>query len=237
MGAGIALLLALIGGEMLIHRARQKPTSESTFSPPASSTPSPPPTSPGAQPSTATLASPSSTEKPNPEGGQNPAPAATVAESGASSELKKKPARGMSVVPPTSRAPRKEPTPAPSVAESASAHAAASAKVVQLSCSFELQKAALTVSNDDRIFFQGTLIGRKKSGLLHLKGGYAGVFSRPITIPAGTRDLSVQVVSSDGALDLKKNISVGPQTYAPVTLQIEVKAGRLSVRWVETPSH
>jgi hypothetical protein len=76
------------------------------------------------------------------------------------------------------------------------------------------------------------LKGKKvKGGFLGIKGSYGGTFSHTITVPAGASQVSVQLVSKDGATDLNKSIAMPPPGGFVPTLNVEVDSEHLSLNW------
>lgn len=106
-----------------------------------------------------------------------------------------------------------------------------SGKLATLMCRHELEEATLTVSSGRNILLQTELKGRKKRGFVGIGGGFAGVLSRPISIPTGTRQLRVHVRSKDGSVDLTETVSATPPAPAADTLQVVAKRKRLTVDW------
>ncbi|HEV2348936.1 MAG TPA: protein kinase [Terriglobia bacterium] len=106
-----------------------------------------------------------------------------------------------------------------------------SARAIQLVCKFELKDAILTVSNDTGIILKQDLKGKKKSGFLHIKGGYGGIFSQPLNLPTGTRSISVHLQTADGGVDLTRKTAVAPATTSAATLQVFANEDKLSLRW------
>jgi serine/threonine-protein kinase len=104
------------------------------------------------------------------------------------------------------------------------------ARVVQLVWEHDLKEASLTLRSGTRVVYQGSSKGKKKGGLLGGKG-YAATLLRPITIPAGARQLSVRVRAPDGSLDLSGQISAHPSAHPSAALHVAVKDGRLVAGW------
>ena len=110
---------------------------------------------------------------------------------------------------------------------------AAGARAIQLACKFELKEAELTVSADGSVIYKGKLEGKKKGGFLHLniKGGFGGALSTPLTIPAGTKNLSVHVLSAEEGVDLTRKTPVAPTAMATPTLQVSVSDEKITLHW------
>jgi serine/threonine protein kinase len=125
----------------------------------------------------------------------------------------------------------------PTTNNSSPATNAGGARAIQLSCKFELKEADLTVSGDGGVIYKGKLEGKKKGGFLHLniKGGYGGILSSPITIPAGTKNLSVHVLSSGEGVDLTRRTSVAPPSTGTPTLQVSVSEDKITLHWAAPP--
>ncbi len=112
------------------------------------------------------------------------------------------------------------------------------ARVVQITCRHDLENATLVVSSGSQVLQQWPLKGKKKKkGLLGIKGIYQGTLSRSLTLPPGTSDLSVRVISANGSFDLSKQVSLPPPSASPTTLRVIVNGDRLAVDWqAATPS-
>jgi serine/threonine protein kinase len=109
--------------------------------------------------------------------------------------------------------------------------ASKTATTIQLVCKFELQDAVLRVSNDAGDILQHELKGKKKSGFLHIKGGYGGTFSQPLNLPAGTKNIYVNVQSADGAVNLTRKMAVAAPAAGAATLQVSASDDKLNLRW------
>jgi serine/threonine-protein kinase len=135
---------------------------------------------------------------------------------------------------PTAELPPKPVTPTPSVEATAKAEAAKPVnvpRVVQLHCKHDLREATVTVSGGGQTLFQGSLKGKKKGGFLAIKGAYEGTFSRTITVPAGASEVSIHIVTKDGATDLSKVIQMVPPGGFVPTLDVEVDNDHLTLNW------
>jgi len=108
------------------------------------------------------------------------------------------------------------------------------ARVVQLVWEHDLKEASLTLRSGTQVIYEGSSKGRKKGGLLRGKG-YATTASRPITIPAGARQLSVRVRAPDGSLDLSDQVSALAPAHPSATLHVAVRGGHLTAGWQTTP--
>ena len=102
---------------------------------------------------------------------------------------------------------------------------------IQLLCKFELQDATLTVSNDTGVLLKQDLKGKKKSGFLHIKGGYGGSFSQPFNLPAETNSISVHVQSSDGSVDLTRKTAVPQSSKNAGALQVTITENKVILHW------
>jgi hypothetical protein len=156
---------------------------------------------------------------------------------------KPRPAAKLRPKPPAPAPPRPAPTaelaskpvpPPPSVEATAKAEPAKLAsvpRVVQLHCKHDLKEATVTVSGGGQALLQGSLKGKKKGGFLAFKGAYEGSFSRTITVPAGAPEVSIHIVTKDGALDLSKAVEMPPPGGFVPTLNVEVENGHLTLSW------
>jgi hypothetical protein len=104
-------------------------------------------------------------------------------------------------------------------------------RVVQVHCKHDLKEATVTVSGAGQTLLQGSLKGKKKGGFLAFKGAYEGSFSRTVTVPAGASEVSIHIVTKDGALDLSKAIQMPPPGGFVPTLNVDVENGHLSLNW------
>lgn len=102
---------------------------------------------------------------------------------------------------------------------------------IQLLCKFELQDAILTVSNDTGVLLKQDLKGKKKSGFLHIKGGYGGTFSQALSLPAGTNSISVHVQSSDGSVDLTRKTAVPQSSNNAGALHVTITEDKVILHW------
>jgi serine/threonine protein kinase len=135
---------------------------------------------------------------------------------------------------PIAEPPPKPVTPTPSVEATAKAEAVKVGnvpRVVQLHCKHDLREATVTVSGGGQTLFQGTIKGKKKGGFLAIKGAYEGTFSRTITVPPGASDVSIHIVTKDGATDLSKAIQMLPPGGFVPTLDVEVENDHLTLNW------
>jgi len=227
MGAGAAFLLVLLGLGSWMYRIQNKSVAPMgpVVSPAPQGTPSPrslpvsgPKKEPSQSPNGETAGA--TTVAKLPPSRKPPGDAVAVASHSPSGQGKDKIATA-NIAGPTG-AP-------PAAAKGAATQPNAGARVVQLTCKFELQDATLTVSNEAKVIFHEILKGQKRGGLLHPKGGFGGSLTRPIPIPAGTRTLTLHVESKDGILEKP---FVLPPANSPGTLQVLLTADRLSVHWV-----
>jgi serine/threonine-protein kinase len=106
-------------------------------------------------------------------------------------------------------------------------------RAILLYCKYELKEAELTVSGDSGVVYQGKLEGKKKGRIfgINIKSGYAGTLSQPIKIPAGTKNLSVHVVSEEGGVDLTRKTPVATPSTTTPTLQVSVSEDKITLRW------
>jgi serine/threonine protein kinase len=107
----------------------------------------------------------------------------------------------------------------------------AAARTIQLLCSHDLKEATLSISGGGQVIFEGKFKGKKKGALFGIGGSYAGTFSRTITVPAGARELSVHVVTTDGSLDLSKAVSAIPPAGSSTALLVKVRSHQLALNW------
>jgi serine/threonine-protein kinase len=105
------------------------------------------------------------------------------------------------------------------------------ARVVHLVCRHELQQAMLTISSGPKVIFSAPLRGKRKAVLLGLKGGYAGVLSRPFAIPADAQELSVRIVSADSSVDLTNTISATSGVGPLAALYVGIDGPNLALSW------
>jgi hypothetical protein len=261
-GAAVVFLLALVASGVMIYRSRRKPPMPGLVSQvaPAPVQASPGTMVPPASGAASDAASSLSNSKPDGTGTNLPPEKKSAddsvtpshAPSGSTKSKKvKASATDLTAVPAASGntgsgqpSPDLSPTAQPATAKSETAQSnaapsvgtqpAGAAKIIQLSCKFELESGTLTISNEAGVIFHEDLKGKKKGRLMHLKGGFAGVFSRPIPIPAETHNLSVHVVSTDGTVDLNKTIPMASPANAAATLQVDVRTDGLNLRWVSS---
>ena len=218
MAAGIASLMVLLGLGVLVYRFRQKPAGETVATQPNLSQPGKnaegPASVSGAHVAELTA---QQTQAPHPAG-KNPKIPATM--------------NGTKV--------EKTTSPKPQETQHTTAHPAAAlpaaARAIKLVCNFELQNAILTVSNESRVIFQGSLRGKKKGGFLHMAQGYNGTISASLRIPAGTQNLTLHVRSVDGTSDITGRTTISANSNGPSTLQIMVSKDRMSTHWA-IPAH
>jgi predicted Ser/Thr protein kinase len=109
------------------------------------------------------------------------------------------------------------------------------ARVAQLVWEHDLKEARLSLRSGAQVIYEGSSKGRKKGGLLRGKG-YATTASRPITIPAGARQLSVRVRAPDGSLDLSDQVSALAPAHPSAALHVAVRGGHLTAGW-QTAAH
>ena len=126
-------------------------------------------------------------------------------------------------------------TPSTAAPAPAPANPAPAPSRIQLACRHELKDGKLSVSTGAQEILQAVLKGKKKGGLLGIKGSYEGFLSRSLTVPPGTRDLTVHVSSSDGAVDMSNTISLTPPAGSSPVLQVVVKRDQILLNW-QTPA-
>ena len=124
--------------------------------------------------------------------------------------------------------------PAPTAEEIARENAAKLAsqpRVVQVHCSTDLKEATYTIVAGGQTLFQTTLKGKKRGGFLGIKGAYEAAFSRTVTVPGGVPEVSVRVITKDGATDLSRAIPMpAPGGFVP-TLSVGVEGNKVSLAW------
>jgi hypothetical protein len=125
------------------------------------------------------------------------------------------------------------PTPSPeAIAKTEAPKLANIPRIVQVLCNFGFKEATFTFSSGGQTLFEETLKGKKKKGgFLGIKGSYEGTFTHTITVPAGASEVSIHVVTKDGATDLSKAIKMPPPGGFVPTLAVEVDADHLSPNW------
>lgn len=260
IAAGV-LLVAVLGTAALIYRSFHRSSTPGTS---VQSVPAHPASQgiPGSSPSEATPAAPA---KP-PLLGSNPGGVTTPVnkkeEAGTTSVSKSKTARksasdsssgahtpgeNKAVASAAGNASAPPSSPKPAVAQPAKSEAATpqpaksstnvAPRAIKLACKFEIKDAILTVSNGTEIILKQDLKGKKKSGFLHIKGGYGGTFSQALNLPAGTNSLSVHVQSPDGGVDLTSKTPIVPPANNATTLQVYVSEDRLSLHWSTPAQH
>lgn len=129
-----------------------------------------------------------------------------------------------------SAASRLSPT-AKSAAVPAALPSVPAARVVHLVCRHELQRGLLTISSGTKVILSAKLRGKKKAALLGIKGGYAGVLSRPLSIPADAQELSVRMVSADGSVDLTNTVSATSAAGPLAALYVGIDGPNLALNW------
>lgn len=233
MGAGIVLLILLLGLGVLIYRTRQETTTPAAVSKPA-------PSQPASQGTLNSPKSPGPVSNFNQKVAQNPGDEAASAPKVIIAPHSEKPGEKVAAVShPPVRPGKNAKMPARmkgTTSETSTEAQPAAARVIQLFCRFELQDAILTVSNDNRVIFQGNLKGRKKGGFLHIAQGYEGTISHSLGIPAGTHRLVVQVKSADGTANLTGTTSVASSSNGPGILKVIVSKNNINLHWA-IPAH
>lgn len=236
------LVVVLLAGVMLVYwgvrRARNlaqapSPVAVETPSaaPPVVPTPeAAPPPSPA--PTVEQTARPVSAAPPATKKGPARKPKQTAAPHPAAAE----PAAAPTQPQPVAVTPAPAPAPAqPSpeaIAKAEAAKLANVAHIVQVSCNFGLKEATFTFSSGGTPLVQVPAKGskKKKEGFLGLKGSYEGSFTHTVTVPAGAKQIEVQVISKDGETNLSGTIPMpNPGGFIP-TLVVIVDT-KLSLSW------
>jgi hypothetical protein len=132
---------------------------------------------------------------------------------------------------PVTQAPAPEPLAAAiSTAKPAVAAPAGPTRVITLVCRHELDEATLTVTGGGKVILQADLRGKKRRGFVGIRGGFAGILSRPLSVPANAREFNVRIRSLDGSVDLAQEAPPPPATGSD-TLEVVASQKRLSVSW------
>jgi hypothetical protein len=97
-----------------------------------------------------------------------------------------------------------------------------------------MKEAVLTIRAKGATVYSGNLKGKKKGGFLGIRGSYAAMVRRPITIPAGARELDLQVTSKEDGIELDGKIPGAAPPDPSATLRIEAKDGHLTAGWQVT---
>jgi len=148
------------------------------------------------------------------------------------------PARGTSTTP--SPAPSPAPASESTLKESSGTAPAAAppapkptsgSRAIQLYCRHDLKEGTLTIASGNQTLATIGFKGKKKRGFLGIKGGYEGMLSRSIKLPAGAPDLTVRVVSGDGSIDLSKTTPTPAASGPAPSLQILVDGNKLTASW------
>lgn len=104
-------------------------------------------------------------------------------------------------------------------------------RILQVHCDYSLKEATYTISAGGQTLFQGLFKGKKRGGFLGIKGAFEGTFSRTVTVPAGVSQVTLHVVSKDGAVDLSKAIQMLPPGGFVPTLEIDVEEDQIQMSW------
>jgi serine/threonine protein kinase len=229
-GAGALVIAAALGFWVLRHRETSAP-------PPLSSTPNTLPASAPAPSPSGHKVRPSKSEAANPseEASQPGEPMAATSMKPLATSSPPQTASG----PPSGSAPPITESAKPAAAARSSpagsaVTATASPRVVYLIWEHDLKEAVLTVQSDGATIYQGNLIGKKKGGFLGIKGTYEAMVKRPITIPAGARELDLHVSSKESSLELDGKVTGAPPPDPSATLRVEAKDGHLTAGWQVT---
>lgn len=224
LGAGAAVLLVLAGWG--VSRLVRRPAPRAQVVAPSPAAPSPP--------SQVTVASPNvSASKPASQKASTSHPLKLPVTKLRSLPAEKKlsppeEAQAVPIVPrPTSASQTTAPAAAPITASAA--------RAIQLVCDYELKAGSLTVSNDSQTILRRSLKGKRKGKFLGIGSNYAGRLSQPLTIPAGSRTLSVRIVSADGALDLTQEVALSSAGNSR-RLLVTLKDDRLGLEWAQQTS-
>jgi hypothetical protein len=97
-----------------------------------------------------------------------------------------------------------------------------------------MKEAALTIQSGGATIYQANLKGKKKGGFLGIKGAYTRSVKRPITIPAGSRELELHVSSKEGGLELDGKITGVAPPDPSAALRVEARDSRLTAGWQVT---
>jgi len=126
------------------------------------------------------------------------------------------------------------PLPDPRAASVSSNPPAAPASLQQrsitLKCRHEFQEATLAISSAGKVILQAELKGKKRRGFVGIRGGFSGILSRPVSVPAEARQLVVRVRSADGSIDLART-APDPPASGSGTLEVVATQKRLDVEW------
>ncbi|MBI1983997.1 MAG: hypothetical protein HYS61_07350 [Acidobacteria bacterium] len=72
--------------------------------------------------------------------------------------------------------------------------------------------------------------GKKRRGFIGIRGGFSGILSRPLSVPADGHPLVVRVRSADGSIDLARTAPAPPDASSD-TLPLVADEKRLIVNW------
>jgi serine/threonine protein kinase len=126
--------------------------------------------------------------------------------------------------------PPSEPRAAPSTTNPPAAPPSLPARSIALRCRHELQEGTLTIASGGKLIVQVELKGKKRRGFIGIRGGFSGVLSRPVSIPADARQLVVRVRSADGSVDLARTVPDPPASGSD-TLEVVATEKQLNVGW------
>jgi len=237
MAGGVVLLILIVAvGYWKFHRSKPAPAP-----PPAVAVQTPPPPVPPPAPTAAESPAPPTAAAPTPAKPAATAPAVTK------KPLVRKTKQAAPPPPPPTPTPAtvkpapvvtpvaKPAPPTPTPEEIAKAEAARLAKIpriVQILCNYAFKEATFTFSAGSQPLFQEALKGKKvKGGFLGIKGSYQGTFSHPITVPAGTSQVSVNIIVRDGSKSLTKVIKMPPPGGFIPTLAVDADNDHISLGW------
>jgi serine/threonine-protein kinase len=129
--------------------------------------------------------------------------------------------------------------PEPSTASDELAAAAspfAPVREITVYCKHEFQDATLLLLDGSRTVYQARLAGKKKRGFIGIGGkGFSGTLTETVTIPGDTKELTVRVYSSDGAVNVLHTISAHPPSDDLNTLRITPAQDQLKLEWAKSP--
>ena len=126
--------------------------------------------------------------------------------------------------------PLSEPRAAPFTTIPPAVAATLPARSITLKCRHELQEATLTIASGGKMLLKVDLKGKKRRGFIGIRGGFSGVLSRPVSVPADARQLVVRVHSADGSVDLART-APDPPASGSDTLEVVANQKRLTVAW------
>jgi serine/threonine-protein kinase len=105
----------------------------------------------------------------------------------------------------------------------------------QLLFEYQLKDGQLTISSGGAVILTDALKGARKGGFMGIKSSFAGVLSKPITIPAGAQELSVQVISDDKSVTHTTRVAASPPDREATTLHLSATRTLLTAAWRKPP--